>query len=927
MGSLSTGGGSSAVAASAHAGCERFRRTDPLVIGTTRRALAAQLGHPDTAGGIPEARWMRAMTFERLIRNERFVSQLLTTAVGRLGLARPSGVRRVDARVTVTRTATALQQAHLKAVHEDVATMITGMAIPFVGMEGESGATPVKPDFAIVAPRHDDPASEQPQVLGSWLVMGDAKDYERVRSRIDDQRMLKGFLQVALGAESASAWSVLPADMELHSWGALAVPRTAFLQPEAVVERLDDHRREVRARVDERTALLQELGAGGCSDVPAFVAHLEAEFDPGRCSTCSLFHYCREQLRQSPDPSSLLIELGIAREHRPALRGLVDGTGVVGRAAADAQAAVEATVTGLPVWSGQRRTDPVGLTGTVEVVLAKSDAAALGVHGVSLRRVDAAGTHTAWETHVFEDPQSPETRRQLMHLVGAQLVLAKEAVNERERAFLGPVFADSTYQSSDPIHLVVPDRPTADLLSSVADSLAGVELSRLRWERDIARGRKPLTFDGEPATVPTALSETERLGVSFLLEEDRARAMVLRWPLVNVQTILAGHLTPGGPTADAGRLDYLLAWAEADRPVDHRAVSDAIAASEHTPGARLTNGRSDAIHKALRGPRPDPAAYELLVREELAYKGDVLDRAGKALAALEPSRLRKAYRALEEAAQTVWRRRVDLHASDLVRFSRTTRPWRNDQVEILEADAACATKLLAVGNPHRATDLATNAGTREVAHATVMALNPIRLRVQSRRMVGGTKIVLLHANDSPAVEAPGTTMKIQGGSVKFGNLSLGPLEALIGTGQPPLGGGADGQEYVWTPRVAPALAVGDQLVIADVAWFGKPFTSGHEIAITRPSLDRNSAPKDTCHDGSYKTDPASHTWCCRSHEDAEAEYSDLLAERRARGELNPQAWPPLVDDDRFDTKAVGDPDPQTSESTAPPTGLTLDDLD
>lgn len=53
MGSLSTGGGSSAVAASAHAGCERFRHTDPLVTGMTRRKLAADVGAPDLAVGIP----------------------------------------------------------------------------------------------------------------------------------------------------------------------------------------------------------------------------------------------------------------------------------------------------------------------------------------------------------------------------------------------------------------------------------------------------------------------------------------------------------------------------------------------------------------------------------------------------------------------------------------------------------------------------------------------------------------------------------------------------------------------------------------------------------------------------------------------------------------------------------------------------------
>ncbi len=35
-----------------------------------------------------------------------------------------------------------------------------------------------------------------------------------------------------------------------------------------------------------------------------------------------------------------------------------------------------------------------------------------------------------------------------------------------------------------PVHLVVPDKVTADVLVSIADNLAGVELSRLRWERD-----------------------------------------------------------------------------------------------------------------------------------------------------------------------------------------------------------------------------------------------------------------------------------------------------------------------------------------------------------------------------------------------------------------------------------------------------------
>ena len=80
------------------------------------------------------------------------------------------------------------------------------------------------------------------------------------------------------------------------------------------------------------------------------------------------------------------------------------------------------------------------------------------------------------------------------------------------------------------MHLVVPERATADVLASIADNLAGIELSRLRWERDKEMGRPALTFNGEPADVPQPLPEIERTAVSFLLEEDRARALQLRTP-------------------------------------------------------------------------------------------------------------------------------------------------------------------------------------------------------------------------------------------------------------------------------------------------------------------------------------------------------------------------------------------------------------
>lgn len=891
MGGLSTGGGSSAVAASAHAACERFRRTDPLITRKSRRALADHLGSPDTEAGIPEARWMRAMTFESLVQSERFVSELLTKAVGQLGLPRPVGVRRRSGRVSTDTTAKELAQGHLKAVHEGAATMLTALAIPFMDLESNAGATPTKPDFAIVVPRTD----ERGTVVGSWLIMGDAKDYERVRSRIDDARMLKGFLQVALGAESAMCWSKLPDGMVVHPYGALAVPRNAFLQPEAVVERLDDHRREVRTRAEERLKVMADLGdeRPAEAELVDYVQQIQAEFDPGTCPTCNLFAYCRDELRQSSDPEAVLTEIGIDPFERPTVRGLVDGTGVIGQASSATLAQVRGTIEGLPQWTGRRRTDPVGTPGCVNVVLVKSDAAALGVHGLAVGRVGKHGP-APWKTKMFLEPQGMPTRHAVMRLIGKAL-------------------RDCMDEGVLPLHLVVPDRPTADLLVSMADSLAGVELSRLRWQRDQEMGRPVLTFDGAPASVPAGLDSDARLAVSFLLEEDRARAMTLRCPIVNLQRILNLHVIAGGPARDSGRLDYLLAWASATEPVDHRAVSDSIADSADTPGARLSNALSDKVHLAHRGKRADPKRYKKLVEAALGYRTRTFDAAVRVLAKLPDSALRPVYRVLEDDAQVVWRRRLNLQASDLVRFSRTYDRWRNDQVEMLDADVKCASQLTVLVDGQAAHDAAMDAGTRELALATVLSTNPIRLSVASRHLTAGSHAVLLHVNDRPQVEEPATLLKIQKGSFKFRQIALGPLEDA-----------GRGAALTWRPAVIPAVTVGDELVLADALWFGRLLSSGHEFTVDRPKLDTNTAPKVTCTPSSYADDPDGHRWCCRPHSAVEAEWSDTLAGRRARNELNPETWPPVIDEDRFD---VGVDRAPTVDLSKPPADLTPDDIE
>lgn len=904
------GGGSGAVASSTHSACERFRGTDPLITGMTRRKLAKSVGVADAVGTIPQARWLRAMTFERMVRNEKFAGEIATRTIGRLSLNRPTEVVIVDARSNVDRTAQALDAAHDRAIKTGAATIVFQLAVPFVGFE-ETRATDVMPDFAIVAPDIGD----RPL---SWLVMGDAKDYERVRSRIGDERMLKGFLQVAVGAESARAWSRVPKGMGVHTFGVLAVPKNAFFQPEPVVENLHDYQEEVILRIDERRREANESGHTPDQDIESLVQHLEATFDPAACVSCTLFSYCRNELRRSQYPSDLLIEIGIGRDVRGQALGLVDGVTEVGHVPASMAANIAATLTGVAQLTGQRRVDQAGMPGTLNVVIAKSDSAPLDVHGIGVQRVTVAG-RGEWEYTIFDNPQSLETRRLIVRRIGNAL---NHAMRDQRKA-AGEGIPDS-------VHLVVPDSDTADVLVTIADNLAGIELSRLRWQRDKDQRRPVLTYDGEPATVPRAISEAERTAIALLLEDDRARAFELRTPIIDLRKVLSRRIVAGGPGVNSGRLDYLVGWAEAREaaPIEHRAFADQIEDSTHTPGARLTSMSSDAIHNALVGrsgksndaPVADPVRYKNLVAEELEYKAQILERALDSLDGFQSSTLRAVYRAIESDAQVVWRRRLTLHASDLVRFGRTYRPWRNSLVPMIESDGTCADQLFALSSPQTAHDLASDAGNRFVSFAKVASVNPLVIDVDSRRITAESRVVLLAHNGEACAEMPGVSVDSSGrGAFKIDGLAIGPLE-LIDEDFP--------KRLRWDPQVVPPVAEGDELVIADFAWFSA--LKGNKIlSVQKPRQDTTSAPKDDCLPESYGDEPQLHLWCCRPHEDREAEFSDLLAERRARGELNPETWPPVRDGDGFEVSADGAAagNPFELAPVPVPEDLTMDDLE
>jgi hypothetical protein len=905
-----TGGASSAVAASSHAACARFRGTDPLITGVTRRKLAEQVGHSKgPQSSIPLLRWMRAVTFERLIRDSRFASEVVTVSVGALGLNRPKSVIVADARVDASGTASILAQAHNSALTYGSATLIHQLAVPFVGLEGEN-ATDARPDFAVVAPKV---AGQSGEIDGSWLIVGDAKDYQRIRAKIDDGRLLKGFLQVALGAESAATWTKLPAGMDVHAFGILAVPRNTSLSPTAVIEDLTDHREEVRMRVEERAAEVANFRSDVRDDLPVHLTHLQATYSPDTCPSCDMFVYCRDELQKSTDPSDLLIELGVKPELRGQLVGLIDGVTPIGKVPNSVRQQIDATLSGTGMPSGQRRLDAIGEAGTINVVLAKSDGAALGVYGIALQRV-TKDTVEPWQFQVYDNPDADDTRRSIMKLLGKELT---KAMTEQSKA---------NPESPDPIHLVVPDSATADILVSIADSVAGKELSRLRWERDKQQGRPALTYNGEPAVVPPRLPEKDRAAVSFLLEQDRSRTMKARSTNIDLRASLASLVTAGGPAVNSLRLDYLWPWADAtEQPVDHRVLAQLVEKSVHSVGAQLTPTQSNAIHEAFAGDRPalprpaQPSVYDDLIRSELAYKVDVFDRAFLILRKeCGKSKLQPAVRAVEADAQSVWRRRLDLHAFDLVRFGRTTRWWRNDSVPLLEADDRFNAQVTVLTSPLAAYDAAQDAGTRQLASARVVGVSPLTIEIDSRRMGDGSRIVALHRNGDALVEAEDVTVQAQKGSFKISHM---PIGELAGTGAHP-------RKFTWATHHDPGFAVGDELVIADFAWFSS--NKGDVwLNVDRPSADASSAPKRTCALDSFTDDPASHQWCCKPHEVSEAEWSDILAGRRARGELNPQAWPPVVDSDGFDVSPADEdlPDPADRPAQQPPEELTMDDVE
>ena len=58
----------------------------------------------------------------------------------------------------------------------------------------------------------------------------------------------------------------------------------------------------------------------------------------------------------------------------------------------------------------------------------------------------------------------------------------------------------------------------------------------------------------------------------------------------------------------------------------------------------------------------------------------------------------------------------------------------------------------------------------------MVSADPIVLDVKSRRIVDGSRIVLLHVNDDACVEDPDVDVTALAGSFRFSGLSIGPLD-------------------------------------------------------------------------------------------------------------------------------------------------------
>ncbi|OAH51059.1 hypothetical protein AYL44_01895 [Microbacterium oleivorans] len=246
------------------------------------------------------------MVFERLVRDERFASQIATRSVGELGLDRPESVVIRDARTDVTTMAAELLAAHDRAVEHSAATLIHRAAVPFPGFE-DAAATAVLPDFIVVAPK------VAPDT-GSWLVAGDAKDYERVRSRIEEMHaVLDGYavrFKGKLDDAVTEIWNV-------HGQSLVGSRGTTKITYDDFVERADD--RAIGVAFDFAKKVF------GGELATSYLKHHAGDADDLRDSYVTTATLATvKEIRERLDGEANQAAAQLFDHHRVAIRGLSD---------------------------------------------------------------------------------------------------------------------------------------------------------------------------------------------------------------------------------------------------------------------------------------------------------------------------------------------------------------------------------------------------------------------------------------------------------------------------------------------------------------------------------------------------------------------------------------------------------------------------
>ena len=801
---------------------------------------------------------MRAMTFERLVRDERFASEVATTTVGRLDLDRPTKVVIANARGNVDRTASLLADAHDRAVAEGRRDVIHGLAVPFVGFEDDR-ATDVKPDFAVVAPKTK---------RRGRRIVADRRRRQGLRARPVPHRRRPAAQGLPPGRARRggfAAWSQLPAGMDVHRSACSLCRATRSCSPRRSSRTSTDHREEVAMRVAERQAeaklhsVRRRTLRRGLRRAP------RGDVRPG---DLLVVHAVRVLPRRTAsgrhDPTDLLIELGIPRE-RPT-----------------------ATWSGWSTGPGWSATPPASVV-------------AHGHRDGQRRRVSAPGSSASTRRAAGHGQRRDrEVRRGRARRPRARVPArhARRAGRLDVRPLRRPAVAGDAARR---------DEAARGRRSRAAmTDAAGQPRSTRRRSTSSSRTRAPPTCSSRsPTTSPASSSAacggsaTRTMGrpradvrrragthsrrahrrrtgpaVSFLLEEDRARALSLRSPIVDVRAVLARHVVAGGPAVNSlpSRLPRRVGRRR-PTPVDHRAFGDddrGVGAHARRPAdehdaptrsiararRRPAQGRGDSPTSAtLRPARPRGTRVQDRRLRRAARRSRTVAR--RRACGRRTGRSRATPRPCGAA-------RLSLHASDLVRFGRTYRRWRNSLVPTIETRRAGAhAQLLALTNPQAAHDAATDAGTRQIAFATVVAVNrPLVLEVDSRRSATGAASSCCTSTTRPASSHRTVDVDAsQKGSFKIDGLAIGPLSRRRRRRHAPV------PLRLGTRTSTPALAVGDELVVADFDWFstdaeGQPLPAGRPPAAGH---DRRR-PKPDCTATSYDDDPADHRCCCRPHE-------------------------------------------------------------